>query len=42
MANRYFKSLIWLVGCSGLGYILYVACTPNEMQTNELRKVCFK
>ncbi|KAK9753444.1 hypothetical protein QE152_g1980 [Popillia japonica] len=30
-------SLVWLTGFTGLGYILYITCTPSEAQIEKLR-----
>ncbi|XP_026478193.1 uncharacterized protein LOC113384658 [Ctenocephalides felis] len=27
---RILKSVLWLVGCGGLGYSLFVLCTPDD------------
>jgi len=35
---RYFKSAVWLVGCSSLGYLLLVAATPSEEYLAKTRK----
>lgn len=39
MAHRYVQSLVWLLGCSGVGYVLYVACTPTDAQVKKIRNV---
>lgn len=32
MAGNYIKSLMWLVGCSSVGYGLYLICMASESQ----------
>lgn len=39
MANRYVRSLFWLVGCGSFGYLLYVACTPSEADISARKDV---
>lgn len=36
--DKLIKSVIYLTGFSSLGYILLVACTPNEEQIKQIRK----
>lgn len=39
MANPYVRSLVWLVGCSGTGYLLYLACKPSEADITASKNV---
>jgi len=36
--QRYIKSVFWLVGCSGVGYVLLKLTQPSEFQIAEIRK----
>lgn len=36
--QRYIKSVFWLVGCSGLGYVLLQLTQPSEVKIREIRK----
>lgn len=35
--NPYLQSLVWLVGCGGVGYVLLELTTPSESKINEIR-----
>lgn len=36
--QRYFKSVVWLVGCGGVGYVLLQLTQPNEQKIGEIRR----
>lgn len=36
--QRIIKSVFWLVGCSGLGYVLLQLTQPSEYKIAEIRK----
>lgn len=36
--QRYIKSVFWLVGCGGLGYVLLQLTQPSEYKIAEIRK----
>lgn len=38
MAHPLVKSLVWLTGFTGLGYVLYLTCTPSEADIEQLRQ----
>lgn len=35
--NPYFQSLVWLVGCGGIGYVLLELTTPSATKIDEIR-----
>lgn len=36
--NPYIKSIVWLVGCGGAGYVLMELTKPSEFKLEEIRK----
>lgn len=38
MAHPLIRSLVWLTSFSGLGYMLYVTCTPTNTDIAKLRQ----
>lgn len=38
--NPYIKSVFWLVGCGGLGYMLMEVTKPNAAKIAEIRNSC--
>lgn len=36
--QRIIKSVLWLVGCSGVGFVLLQLTQPNETKIAEIRK----
>lgn len=35
--NPYLQSIVWLVGCGGIGYVLLELTTPSESKIAEIR-----
>lgn len=35
--NPYFRSIAWLIGCGGIGYVLMETTKPNEAKIAQIR-----